>query len=403
MDKDINLKNKLWKIIEIFCELIFFIFPVKKNRVMFRSFAGQYNDNPKYISERLHEKDNKIEFIWIISDKCHERNRIPKYVKQVKDNTVIARYYKKTSKVLVENGLGWDMWFKHSFLYPIYKRKNQYNVSTWHGGLPFKHNGYDLDEFSMLNRNSGSTISDVVTLSNEFSRSMYMNAFFGNKLSFIESGTPRTDILFKNDNELRKKLLVKMHLSDKYNYVLYAPTYRDNVNDSGYNQMMEFNIKELLDAFNNRFGGNYKMILRAHNLVLDKLRTGRFIDNKYVFDGNILDDMNEYIYISDIIMTDYSGCMGDILLTKKPCFLYVNDIEKYNINRGQGGNYYMSINDFPDPKAMSFNELLDCIGKYDHDKIIVKRRKLLQKIGNYETGCATSIVTDLILRKIYEK
>lgn len=49
---------------------VFFVFPVKKNRVIFESFSGDgYSCNPKYISEYLKkEYGNSVEVVWAVKD-----------------------------------------------------------------------------------------------------------------------------------------------------------------------------------------------------------------------------------------------------------------------------------------------------------------------------------------------
>ena len=49
--------------------IIYKIAPVKKNRYVFTSFNGRYSDNPKAISEKLHETDKTAQIIWLVEEK----------------------------------------------------------------------------------------------------------------------------------------------------------------------------------------------------------------------------------------------------------------------------------------------------------------------------------------------
>ena len=65
------------------------IFPLYKKNVLFCSFSGMYNDNPKPVSEMLHEKAPDIPIYWAVSEKCKEK--LPDYVHKVYFDTL--RYW----------------------------------------------------------------------------------------------------------------------------------------------------------------------------------------------------------------------------------------------------------------------------------------------------------------------
>lgn len=50
---------------------VFYIFPVKKNRILFSSFeGGNYGCSPKYIFEYMYENyGDSYEYVWCINDK----------------------------------------------------------------------------------------------------------------------------------------------------------------------------------------------------------------------------------------------------------------------------------------------------------------------------------------------
>ena len=102
------LKNKINAIKKVTVELFFNCFPIKKNTVMFYSFNGQYNDNPRYISEALHKIDESANIIWAMNKKCLGTQ--PDYVKAVLVDSLEYYYYSCVSSVFVDNYTG-----KHSF------------------------------------------------------------------------------------------------------------------------------------------------------------------------------------------------------------------------------------------------------------------------------------------------
>ena len=91
-------------ILEKILGLLFLKFPIKKKIVCFDSFGGQYNDNPKYISEKLFEVRPDIKQVWTKSDKSHDK--LPPYVKVVNSNSLAARFYFNSAQVVVDNHTG---------------------------------------------------------------------------------------------------------------------------------------------------------------------------------------------------------------------------------------------------------------------------------------------------------
>ena len=122
-----NIKHKL---ICIFEKVLSVVLPLKK-QVIFESFHGkQYSDNPRAVSEKLHELDSTYKIVWIFRDTSKNRyNDIPDYVKVVKKWSLPYFINLVSSCAIVTN---------EAFDTNIYKRDKQYFVQTWHGDRVFK-------------------------------------------------------------------------------------------------------------------------------------------------------------------------------------------------------------------------------------------------------------------------
>ena len=46
------------------------------------------------------------------------------------------------------------------------------------------------------------------------------------------------------------------------------------------------------------------------------------------------ESINDLMYVSDVLITDYSSCFYDFLLLQKPILFYVYDVERYSATRG---------------------------------------------------------------------
>jgi len=369
----------------------------KNNTVLFDSFGGQYNDNPKYISEKLHELYPDIDIVWTRSDKS--KTLPPSYVKVIEYGSKDYFEYLYTSRVVIDNHSGLrtlyakkDHFFKN-ILYSFIsrKRKGQLCISTWHG-TPLKKIGLDMPGGDSLRCHmnndymiSGCGLTErVLTSTNRI------------KVVVKTYGTPRNDLLLDlniDSSDIRKKL--KLPLNKKI--VLYAPTFRNSLIFSGIKQMNELDFEKLLNILNLKFGGDWCFVYRLHNKVQDRIDLSK-IKNKFpnidYFNGNIDDDMAPYLQVSDILITDYSSSLFDFALTLKPCFIYAPDLEHYkNDERG----FYFDIKDLPYPISETSEELYSSILNIDLDNMKNNIKLFLKDINNYEKGTASlSIVNDIL-------
>ena len=393
-----STKNKiksLWKI-------VFGRLPVKKNTVLFSSFNGMYNDNPRYVSTKLHDKAPDTKIIWVVSEKNKEQ--LPPYVKAVKYGSIKYYSWIYRATVIVDNFMGIR---PHEISQKLYKKiiksalrvfaplrkKKQYNISTWHG-TPLKRLG--LDRFDnpqpKYKRRRGSC--DCMLAGCDLTRDCLKSAFIKDfPIEFKMYGTPRNDILFDTDIntfELRQKL----NLPNNKKIVLFAPTYRDDsINDSGITQMNDIDFDSLFCALQEKFGGEWCFVFRLHQFVINNIDIDSLVQ-KYgarFINGNVGDDMAEYLVCADVLITDYSSSMFDYALTKKPCFLYAPDKEHYeNDLRG----FYLSMDSLPFPTALDSEGLIEEIRHFDDSAYSTSVDKFLDDIGNVEDGHASERVVE---------
>ena len=131
--------RRIKKIMFYFWVFFFKVLPIKKKCVLFSCFTKTYNDNQKYISKKLYEKNPKIKQVWAVADKFDHSN-LPKYITWVKENSFRHAYYTSRAKVLIDGYVGVISFMKNgqvskrsNWLYKNFKRKKQLNYSTWHG------------------------------------------------------------------------------------------------------------------------------------------------------------------------------------------------------------------------------------------------------------------------------
>ena len=111
-----------------------------------------------------------------------------------------------------------------------------------------------------------------------------------------------------------------------------------------------------------------------------------------IIDVTMYQDIQELLASADIAITDYSSCIFDFMLTKKPGFIYATDIEEYNTERG----FYYPLEETPFPIARNNEELIQNILNFDNEKYQQKVEKFLKDKGCIEDGHASERVVELI-------
>ena len=208
-------------------------------------------------------------------------------------------------------------------------------------------------------------------------------------------GSPRDDILL-NSGISKSESLAVLGLSEQFKYVIYAPTFRDYekkfTQANQINLLDQININQLMNALETRFGGEWRLIARGHQMVQKHICRESCLDER-VIDGNEHDDMSLYLNACDVLITDYSSSMFDFLLTEKPCFLFVPD-KDYYISQDRG--VYMDMDSLPFDQCKTNGELTNAIRDYNEQLMLNKRDIFRQKLGYPMTNKSSETVVKII-------
>ena len=387
------MKNHFSAILYYILSRFFIILPFKRNYIYCISFRGQYNGNPKAISQALNKIRPNTRYIWEISSKSKEC--LPTNVTPVEPNSIKAIWWRSRCKVVIDNYLGWEYGYAESngikyWLLRRQKKKRQLNICTWHG-VPLKKIGCDMPD------NHGKAELFYTTADCLVSKSKYMSSIFehltNNKIRILTTGWPRNDLLFNKDERLRSSLKAKLQLPADKRVVLYAPTFRkDGAYMSGIYQIEKLNILYLLKIISDKYGGEWVFVFRAHDSVFQDIPIS-FFQEKQALNGNVGDDMSEYLLVSDVLITDYSGSLFDYCVTYKPCFLYCPDYDNYSqVERG----LYMEMSELPFSISRTEDDLYSAIRSFDESKYMAAVHSFLKKTGDGDDGHASDRVAEII-------
>lgn len=349
--------------------------PVKKNKLVFVSHLGKNcSCNPKCLCDYILRNARKqFELVFLYDPTICDIKDFPHGVRVLSIYSKRYIYDISTCGFLISN-TRIPEWFGFN------PRKNQCYIQTWHSSLRLKkiekdaNLGIDYEEWAM---NDSKKISVIVS-GCDFSSNIFKQSFWYDG-PLLKVGTPRIDYLLNVGESEVIKIKKKALLSQNTHYVLYAPTFRSNGDIEVYN----VDYEKVVAALSARFGGEWNVLFRIHPNLRGLVNVRKM--PSCCIDVSGYGDIQELIAISDIMITDYSSCMFDMAFAKKPCFLYVSDLEKY-ISNERG--LYFDILKLPFPVAKTNEELLALINGFD--TLIYKKSvsEFLSKIGSYERGDA---------------
>ncbi len=354
----------------------------KKKSVFFNSFWGKYSDNPKAISENLHKLAPEIKQIWLLS-RNNERYA-PDYVRVVHPGTLMAWKKLAQAKVWVFN----DVYKQRS---GIYKGDEIFYIQTWHGDRGVKRIGY-LTEYSKKKNYNGQDLSkcDLFVVGSEYGEK---KARAGQKYEgeFSKVGMPRNDRLVNQELYSGDAIEIKksLGLDEKAKIMLYAPTYRDG---GAQKQNCGIDITQSLNSLSST-GETWICLIRAHSSS-----KGIIFEGDEAIDVTSYPDMADLLLIADLLITDYSSCAGDFILTGKPVILAHFDKEEY-----QNGSRTLWVNPNETGYLIAYNQeelndILSNLYSYNHKTI---SERIMSFYGTNETGHSSDYLAKRIIREIY--
>lgn len=358
------------------------LFPVKRNRVFFISFYGKsYSDNPKAISEALHQMyGDKFEYIWVVSKQA-DLSFFPKYVKLCRYNTLQMLFYMSTSKVWVSN---------FCLSRGTFKKNNQFYIQTWHGDRGFKKILNDVP--SKVAYRFETDHADLMTAGSEFAEEYVCRGAFNYKGPVLTVGSPRNDKFFKNDLDIKQRVRERYHLKSNEKLVMYAPTFRNQFKEQ--KQRVTLDLHRVLDSLHIATGETWKMLLRSHSAG-SKQGLDVSLDETMVLVTDY-PDMNELLLVTDVLITDYSSSIGDFCLSGKLCLLFQDDIEEYLNNDRE---FCFKIEDSPYFRFYEPEKLYDFLLTYK----TVDAKSNCKAIYDFYRGRETGTASNEVAKIIYEK
>ncbi len=350
--------------------------PIDKNKYFCISMGGNsYGDNIKCLSDYLFANDTDAKIVWGFSADFYNKSKCEH--KKVKLYTI--EYYKEilTSKYILSNNRLNQRLF--------HKRTGQIYLQTWHG-TALKRIGIDarkprpwykkLIQPPMLEFDVDHT--DIMISGSGFMTDIYRKKF-GFKGEMWEVGTPRNDIFFGNHPELVEKVHKYYNIPIESNIILYAPTFRSN----GSLKYYDIDAKKLLSLWENKTGRKGVFLARLHPNIASKESELKKMFPADTIYASSYPDMQELLYATDLLVTDYSSSMFDYMYSGKPVLMYIPDWDSYD--RG----FYFSKEELPFAIMRNNDEMESASEVLVDSNYGLLLQKFMDSIGSREKGMAT--------------
>lgn len=331
-------------------------FIIKNNSIwIFGEGNGElFVNNSMYLFLHVLEKHKNIHPIWFT-----KRMKIVKKVNELGGEAYLFNSFKALFYGLI------GKLYIHSFGRDDiinYSKKNAIFVNLYHGMVIKKLNQYNR--------------KDDLDIASSKCTMEVRKKMFPNMKKLVITGEPRYDIFHKKINKIE---IYKQHQFEEFankKIISYLPTFR----------AWRKNYRPIFSDFH-RITELDNAVIFERSHPREYFGTKKINSNfKNIFDISDLDiDTNRVLAITDILITDYSSCFVDFLLTERPIIFYIYDYEEYSEKQGFFYDYEEVT---PGIKVYTEDQLFEAIKMYMTNPELDKKRriKIKKKFHKYDDG-----------------
>lgn len=314
--------KKVWLLgLGICLKVLSSIIPVKKGLWVFGSQGGRaFADNSKYFYLYVEKSRTEISPVWI--------SQSVKVVRKLKETGHKCSY--NFSLVGLYNVLRADTIIfctsRNDILF-VFPKRGRKIINLWHG-MPMKKIVYDFPqhagrEAKLSDRLWSNFIAgfkhshvDFIPATSDFFVPLLSSAFRNN--SVFVTGLPRNDVFFEwNKADVKQKL---GFMADDF-IVTYMPTHRA-YGKGVQNPHIFLKNKEAIKYFQ---ANSIKVVWKFHVNMLGNYCPPSEHESVFVNLSGVNVDPQELLFVSDMLITDYSSCYIDFLLLNRPVAFYLYD------------------------------------------------------------------------------
>ncbi|TGD34752.1 CDP-glycerol glycerophosphotransferase family protein [Leuconostoc mesenteroides] len=312
--------------------------------LFFEKNAVSAHENAFIVYKQMRKKFPRRKVFYVITDGAKEKV-------DLNDDHILILGTKKyycilfLSRVLLSSDTRYhvlgDSQFHRSLL--VQKTSKKVHIFLQHGmngikKVPMFHNGHGQ--------------IDYLVAASEWESELFQNQWHYSKKKIIVSGLPRWDMLENNVPKLLSQKTVK---------ILIMPTWRDQFVNMSNNDFLQtdfvlsyqdmFSNSEFIDMLH-KFKAEVIFVLhpkmKQFEQILEKLFSVQVRD---------IDQVNEFLSDSAILITDYSSIAWDMAYINKPVIYFQYDQENFKRKYGS----YLTINELPGYVSTDIDDVVSLI------------------------------------------
>lgn len=348
-----------------------------KNKILFLSDSrDNLTGNFKFIYEEL--KKYNFELNLFLKKSIEEK-------KKFKEKKRLCKLIATAKFILVDDF--------YPIVYVLKLRKGTELIQVWHAMGAFKKVGYSRmgkvggpEKSSLTHKNYTAAI-----VSSEAIKKDYAEAFSIDISKIHSVGIPRTDVFFdkKYKEKIKQELYIKYPMLKKKKVILFAPTFRGNGQSTAYYDFNLIDFKKLKQELKDE----YVFILKIHPFVKDLSKLPN--DDNFYLNLSNEREINDLLFITDILITDYSSVIFENSLLNNKVIFFVPDLNEYINTR----DFYYDFSKYTyGDITYNMNELIKSI------KSSKKQEKKLEEFKQYfcsscDGNSTKKFVDELIIKK----
>lgn len=255
----------------------------------------------------------------------------------------------------------------YHFVSYVKKKDDVKLIQLWHACGAFKTFGFSrLGRDSYLHQSSPNHRQyDYVVVSSDDVIPYYAEGFGISMEKVVPLGSPRCDVL--EDDKYKQHFKKNFYneypqLKDK-KIILFAPTFRGGGMGNCRYPVEKFEIDNILSSL----GDDYCVIIKMHPYLKERpLFSEKY--NGRVFDLTLKNDINDLLFVTDVLITDYSSVIFEASIVNVPMLFFAFDLNEYSRDR----DFYCNYSSFvPGKIVYDTNEIIETIKNEDYNRELI--------------------------------
>lgn len=325
---------------------------IHENQVAFLSNRRKdLTGNFEFVYNEL-KSDSDIQFRFVLSDRETKNLSFREYMR-------IGYYFGCSRVILVDDFL--------ELLFQMPRRSGTKLIQLWHACGAFKTFGYTRlgKEGGQRQDSPNHRNYDYTTVSSKEICKFYAEGFGLSLEKVVATGVPRTDVFFdrKYQEHVTKRFYNQYPKLREKKILLFAPTFRGNGKNSGFYPVEQFDVNKLYEQLKEE----YAIIIKHHPFARERNKINKKYKD-YIIDMSDNSELNDLLFVTDLLITDYSSAVFEASLLDIPMLFYVYDLYQYVATRG----FYYEYETFvPGKIVFDFEEIASAIqaGDLHQEKI----------------------------------